>query len=60
MNKRLMEFLNELAEEHERLESRCRALSDLKENLLREISTQNKEIKELKAKLRKLKKEVPI
>ena len=60
MNKRLMEFLHDLAEEHERLESKYRVLYDLRENLLREISTQNKQIRELKAKLRKLKKEVLI
>lgn len=60
MNKRLMEFLHELTEENERLESRCRVASDLKEMLMREISTQNKQIRELKAKVRRLKKGIPL
>lgn len=58
MNNRLMEFLYELAEENDRLQSRCRGASDFKEILLREISTQKKQIRELKATVRRLKKEV--
>lgn len=57
MNKRFVAFLNELAQENEDLERRYHNALIIKENFTREISTQNKQIKELKAKIRELKRQ---
>jgi hypothetical protein len=54
MNKRFVEFFNELAEENEQLESKCRNVLLMKEMMLKEILEQKKQIKELKATVRKL------
>ena len=56
MNKRLMEFLHELTEENDRLQMRSNAASHDNVMLRQENERQKQEIKELKAKLRQIKK----
>lgn len=57
MNKRLAGFIEELLEENERLESEVKRVRLHENDIMKEFRDQRKEISELRAKLRKLKKE---
>lgn len=57
MNKRLIGFIEELVEENERLENEVKRVRLHENELVQEFRNQRKEIRELKATVRRLKKE---
>lgn len=54
MNKRIVEFINGLIEENDRLEQRLSNAIFIKEKWITEVEQQRKQIAELKKKIRKL------
>lgn len=58
MNKRLIGFIEDLLEENERLENEVKRVRLHENELVQEFRNQRKEIIELKATVRRLKKEV--
>jgi predicted RNase H-like nuclease (RuvC/YqgF family) len=57
MNKRLIGFIEDLVEENERLEDEVKRVRLHENELVQEFRNQRKEISELKATVRRLKKE---
>lgn len=58
MNKRLIGFIEDLLEENERLENEVKRVRLHENELVQEFRNQRKEIRELKATVRRLKKNV--